>query len=254
MISVRGLAVTAVKATRLREVQSVALGRFGAEGNRRFYVIDERGQMVNGKRVGALQSVLAELSDHRLALTFPDGRVVEDRLSVGPPVKTQFFSLEREVPLLEGPWSEALSELARQRLRLVDAGEEGGVDRGAEAGVTLISRGSLGRLSSEAGLSSVDVRRFRMLIEVDGIAPHAEDHWIGRKVRIGEALVQFAGNVGRCMVTTRNPESGQVDLKTLHFLQSYRSDVDTTEPLPFGIYGSVLEGGTVRIGDRVTVQ
>ena len=254
MSTVVGLAVTAVKATRLRAVDSVTLGPSGAEGNRRFYLIDKRGQMVNGKRVGALQSVVADLRDQHLALTFADGRVVEGRVSIGSPVQTQFFSLQRELPLVEGPWSEALSELAGQQLRLVDAGDAGAVDRGPDAGVTLISRGSLERLSNEGGVSSVDVRRFRMLIEVDGIAPHEEDEWIGREVRIGDALVAFGGNVGRCMVTTRNPESGRVDLKTLHLLESYRSDVETTEPLPFGIYGSVLEGGTVRIGDRVTVQ
>jgi hypothetical protein len=31
----------------------------------------------------------------------------------------------------------------------------------------------------------VDVRRFRMLVEVDGVAAHAEDEWVGRTVRIG---------------------------------------------------------------------
>jgi uncharacterized protein YcbX len=93
-----------------------------------------------------------------------------------------------------------------------------------------------------------------MLVEVDGVDPHGEDEWIGRTVRIGEAQVAFAGNVGRCAFTTRDPETGLVDLKTLHLLRQYRGELTTTEPLPFGIYGSVAEPGTVRVGDRVTVQ
>ncbi len=35
-------------------------------------------------------------------------------------------------------------------------------------------------------------------------------------------------------------------------LGDYRTGLDTTEPLPFGIYGQVLVPGTVRVGDAVT--
>jgi uncharacterized protein len=70
-------------------------------------------------------------------------------------------------------------------------------------------------------------------------------------VRAGEALLRFEGHVGRCLVTSRNPESGTVDLPTLELLRGYRGELDSTEPLPFGIYGAVLEPGTVRLGDPV---
>ena len=33
---------------------------------------------------------------------------------------------------------------------------------------------------------------------------------------------------------------------------AYRRELDSTEPLPFGIYGEVLEGGAVSVGDEVT--
>jgi uncharacterized protein YcbX len=249
------LSVTAVKGTRLRSVDSISLGIDGAAGDRRFYLIDELGQMISGTRLGALVSVVADFRDPHLALTFPDGRTVEGEVSLGEPVETQFFSDARIGRLVDGPWSEPLSELVGHPLRLVQADNGAvAVDRGPDGAATLISRGSLERLSAEAGISAVDARRFRMLIEVDGVEPHGEDAWIGRRARIGEAEVEFAGNVGRCAFTTRDPESGQVDLKTLHLLQRYRGDIETTEPLPFGIYGSVLEPGTVRVGDRVTLE
>jgi uncharacterized protein YcbX len=185
----------------------------------------------------------------------PDGRTVEGVVSLGEPVETQFFSDARVGRLVDGPWAEPLSELVGQPLRLVQADDGAvAVDRGPDGAVTLISRGSLERLSAEASVSAVDARRFRMLIEVDGVGPHGEDAWIGRRARIGEAEVEFAGNVGRCAFTTRDPESGHVDLKTLHLLRTYRGDVETTEPLPFGIYGSVVEPGRVRVGDRVSVR
>ena len=92
-----------------------------------------------------------------------------------------------------------------------------------------------------------------MLIEVDGVDAHAEDGWVGRPVRIGEAVVRPRGHVGRCVITTRDPDTGDGDLPTLKLLAGYRRDLDTTEPLAFGIYGEVLEPGAVRLGDPVAV-
>ena len=56
------------------------------------------------------------------------------------------------------------------------------------------------------------------------------------RLQIGEAVVVPQGNVGRCAVTTQNPATGLVDLDTLKALPDYRGDVETTEPLPFGIH------------------
>jgi uncharacterized protein YcbX len=236
-------------------VDSFSLGVDAAAGDRRFYLIDELGQMISGTRLGGLPSVVADFREPQLKLTFPDGRVVEGVVSPGDRVETHFFSDTRPARVIDGPWTEPLSELVGQPLRLVQPDNGGvAVDRGPEGAATLISQGSLERLSAEAGVPSVDARRFRMLVEVDGIAPHAEDEWIGQQIRIGDALVAFGGNVGRCAFTTRDPESGRVDLKTLHLLRQYRGEVESTEPLPFGIYGSVVEPGTVRVGDRVTVR
>jgi uncharacterized protein len=100
----------------------------------------------------------------------------------------------------------------------------------------------------------VDGRRFRMLIEVDGIDAHEEDSWLRRSVRVGAALVRPHGHVGRCVITTRNPHTAEGDLDTLKLLATYRHKINTTEPLAFGIYGEVLEGGPVRVGDEVTVE
>lgn len=249
------LAVTPVKATRLHVVDQVVLGPHGVRENRRFYVIDARDRMVNSKVIGALQTVIAEYSDEErtLRLELPDGRVVSDEIRLGDPISTRFFSDTAQGRLVEGPWSEALSQVGGRPLRLVEAnGARGGVDRGADGSVSLISRASLDRLAEVAGEESIDARRFRMLIEIDGVGAHAEDRWVGRLVRVGEATVSFGGHVGRCLITSRDPDTGEVDLPTLDLLGSYRTGLDATEPLPFGIWGSVAEPGVVRVGDEVT--
>jgi MOSC domain-containing protein len=251
---VAGLAVTAIKATRLREVDQIELGRYGVRENRRFYLIDSRGRMINGKHIGGLQGVVADYSDKErtLRLEFPDGRVVEDEIRLGDRVTTRFFSEPMDGRLVEGPWEAALSACFGASLRLVEAGDGGtAVDRGEYGVASLISRASLARLARAGGADAIDARRFRMLIEIDGVGVHEEDQWVGRKVRIGEATVGFNGHIGRCIVTSRDPDSGVVDLPTLDMLGEYRHHIASTEPLPFGIYGQVLQPGTIRVGDEV---
>jgi uncharacterized protein YcbX len=57
--------------------------------------------------------------------------------------------------------------------------------------------------------------------------------------------------VGRCAITTQNPDTGKADLDTLKALAEYRGDVETTEPLPFGVHAAVAQPGRVRVGDLV---
>jgi MOSC domain-containing protein len=249
---VSGLATTAVKSTRLATVERIELDRSGARGNRAFCVVDEQGRMINAKRQGSLQTVCASQQDGRLELTFPDGSRAAGPLEYGGTLAIKFFSHACDAKLLVGPWSQALSDYIGEPLRVVQP--EIGVDRGRTGGVSVISRASIAHLAEVAAEDSVDPRRFRMLIEVDGVAPHEEDSWVRRKVRIGPALVMMHGNVGRCLVTGLDPETGVPTLPTLDLLGSYRRELETTEPLPFGIYGEVLEPGPVAVGDAVAVE
>ncbi len=205
--------------------------------------------MLNGKLVGGLQTVVGEYDGSALALRFPDGSEVRAPVAHGGRLEIRFFSDPCRARLLAGPWASALSEHLGRAVRLVEP--ERTVDRGREGGVSIVSRASLDRLAAEAGEARLDARRFRMLIEIDGTAAHAEDGWVGRRVRIGDAVVAAHGHVGRCLTTSRDPESGEVTLPTLDVLGGYRRKLESTEPLPFGIYGEVIKIGRVRIGDAV---
>jgi uncharacterized protein len=228
----------------------------GVRENRRFYLVDERGRMVNGKQIGELSELRAEYRDaeRTLTLTLPGGEPISGPVRLGGEIDTRFFSMTLRAPVVLGPWSDAISAHVGRSLRLVEADPaRKGVDRGDRGTVSLVSRGSLDRLAAVAGNGGeIDPRRFRMLVEIDGVDPHGEDAWVGSRVRIGEALVGFNGHVGRCLVTSRDPNTGTIDLPTLDLLREYRGDEPSTEPLPFGIYGEVIEPGTVRLGDPVS--
>ncbi|HTZ87728.1 MAG TPA: MOSC N-terminal beta barrel domain-containing protein [Solirubrobacteraceae bacterium] len=256
---VTALSLTPVKGLRIAPVERLVLDRDGARGDRRFYLVEERGWMVNGKHSRALNEVVAELDadehdgEEHLTLRFPDGSRVSAPVELGETLQTRFFSRPREARLLLGPFAAALSRHAEEELRFVQPVGGTAVDRGRRGAVSMISLGSLGRLAQLAGEPSVDARRFRMSIELDGVEPFAEEDWIERTIAIGETRVRLRGNVGRCIVTSRNPESGEVDLPTLDLLRELRSGVASSEPLPFGVYGEVAQPGIVRLGDRVEV-
>ena len=82
------LSTTPVKGLRIQRRDAVELDRVGASCNRRFYLVDERGKMVNGKVIGPLAAVVSEFDpgSDSLTMTFPDGErvagTVTDRKSV----------------------------------------------------------------------------------------------------------------------------------------------------------------------------
>jgi uncharacterized protein YcbX len=250
---VTALRITPVKGTQIRDVESVLLDRDGVRENRRFFLIDDQDEMVNATHLGLLHTIVSEYShaDRRLSLRFPDERVLADEVRLGPEVTTDFYGAPFPARLVLGAWSDAISDYVGKPLRLVEAGGCGAVDRGSIGTVTVISRASLERLAQQAQRPSFDCRRFRMLIEVDGIGAHEEDGWIGRTLRIGEAVVRGRGHVGRCVITNRDPETGQIDLQTLKILGTYRRGIGTTEPVAIGIFGEIVHPGEVRVGDAV---
>jgi uncharacterized protein len=248
------ISVTPVKGLALHHPDAVELTPSGVPGDRTFFLVDGNGRMISATRLGALVSVHAQhdADAGTLSLTFPDGRVVSEVIDLDEPVAVRFYGLKLEARPVRGPFSAALSELVGQPVHLMlRPPTRPGVDRGATGAATLISSASLQRLAEQAGVEQVDARRFRMTFEFAGVDPHAEDDWVGREVTVGDARLRITGHVGRCALTTRNPETGEVDLPTLRVLKAYRDDVDSTEPLPFGVAASVVEPGRVSVGDAV---
>jgi uncharacterized protein YcbX len=249
--------MTPVKSMRLQSVDAIELETTGVRGDRHFYVVDGQGDLVNAKRLPALLTIRPTVVDGRLTLLFPDESVVEgDPRDTDETIETNFYGRRVVGRIVDGPWAEALSEFAGKPVRLARTEREGdGVDRGRVAGATLVSTGSLEALRETLGAETpVDGRRFRMTIGIDGVEPHAEDDWIGERVRVGGAVVAVGAHVGRCAVTTRDPDTGVRDLETLDAIAAYRRDVPTLEPLPFGVWCAVVEPGRVAVGDPVEVE
>jgi uncharacterized protein YcbX len=247
------LSIAPVKALGLVHPDSVELEANGAVGDRRFWLVDETGRLYNNKRCGPLVQIRADWSPEteELALVFPGGRRVTGLAVPGAPIELQMYGEPRPSRIVDGPWAEALSGYTGEPLRLVSA-DATASDRAPEGGtVSLVSHASLERLAREAGADSpLDGRRFRMLFEIDGVAAHEEDSWLGRDVEIGSAVIRINGDVGRCVVTSHDPGTGITDVDTLGALARYRKE-GVVERLPFGVYGSVVRPGRATVGDPV---
>ncbi len=202
-IKVVRINTTPVKGTALRQAEEVSVQAEGVHANRRFHFIDARGTMINGKRVGELVRIHSDYDadDERLALTFPDGRRIEERIRLSAEtVTTDFYGRPVRGHVVEGPWAREVSGFAGLDLRLVHiSAQVTGTDVHP---VTLISRATMDHI--RAGSDGPRERwedRFRMLFELDGPAPYEEDGWIDRSVAIGDAVVRVIGPVPRCVVT-----------------------------------------------------
>jgi uncharacterized protein YcbX len=259
-MKVAWLYVAPVKGLSVEAREHIELGRSGVEEDRLFCLINEDGHMLNGKRLAPVTTIGAHFdpATDRLELRMPGGASVTGTARAGESIAvTMYGGHVASGHVVEGPWDAALSEQLARPIRLVRFdGPGSGHDRaGARAGATLLSLASLERLADEAGVDGpVDPRRFRMLIGVDGATAHEEDGWIGKRVRVGEAVIVPGGNVGRCKVTTMDPDTGITDLDTLDVLARYRGDVQSSERLAFGVWARIERAGRVALGDEIALE
>ncbi len=250
------ISIAPVKALHLVHPEEIELTHAGVVGDRRFWLLDGDDRLANGKRFPQLMQIRPEWDEASRRLTFelPGGERIDGIVEPGEPVEATLYGAPHPSRRVGGPWEEAIAELAGERLTLLWS-ERGAVDRGNDRGgwASIVSRGSLERLREEAGAPEApDGRQFRMLFEIDGVDAHEEDSWIGAHVRVGEALVAPLGDVGRCVVTTKDPDTGEHAFGTLDALAGYRRE-GVSEPLPFGVYCDVVQPGRVRVGDSVAV-
>ncbi len=248
-VTISQLAVAPVKGMRLQCTSEIEVGQHGIVGDREFLVIGEDGKLLLTSAVPELLQIDPAWDRARNVLTlgFPDGNVIQGRPELGAAASTRMYD-GRELPgwVIPGPLGTALSGYLGQPVRLFKrAPDHIGTD---DEPVTLMSEASLQALAPEFKGVVPDPRRFRMSITISGTDAWAEHGWGGQEVTIGAASLRVIAPVPRCVVTTRNPESGATDARTLHALARLRGKKDVT----FGVWCEVLRPGRIRVGDAIT--
>lgn len=253
---VASLSISPVKGLRLQHLSSVELTAQGAIGDRMFYLVDETGRLQSCTRHASLLQLRAEYdtTQGRLVISRSDEVLMDGTVEPGTAVSVDLHGLRtaKAAVLADAGWSRFFSGVIGKPVQLVQALEPAYDVQP----VTLIGSASVSALARRAGLPGVDARRFRMLIEFEGGEPHVEDSWDGLLLSVGGALLRGSGPVKRCAATTRNPETGEVDLQTLRLITDYRGRRHTVlgPGATFGTYAEVVEPGMVSVGDTLTVR
>src|SRR3954469_12291957 len=160
MLRVSRLSIAPVRSLGLEHLDSAELTEKGVLEDRRFYVIDEAGRLVDQLIAAALVQVQAHTDPEatRLRLAFPDGTVIDGQVELGEPVETDIHGRTGIGHVVVGPWADALEPFAGRRVRVVRCDGPGG-PRVANA-VSIISDGSMTRLARELGVGAIGSRRF----------------------------------------------------------------------------------------------
>jgi uncharacterized protein len=248
--------VTPVKGMALLHPTEIEVTPTGIPDDRRFFLSDEADRMVAGTAYGPLVQIVAryDARTELLTMRFPDGAEVSGATDkLGAPSVHDFYGRPVSAHSVEGPWAVVLSAYVGTPVRLVRCDREGdGIDIRP---LTMISRASIDDLAARGQHEGpLDSRRFRINLELAGCEPYEEDSWDGQEVAIGDARVRIQGAIPRCVVTTRDPETGTKDWNTLTQIARYRPRIEGDGGLPFGMYASVVESGRVRLGDAVTAS
>jgi len=142
---------------------------------------------------------------------------------------------------------------------------EAGLDSPVQVGaffdlfpLSMLTTSALARLNELQPKSRFDERRFRMNVIVDTAeGGFVENGWVDRTVSIGENVrLRVALPDPRCVMTTLPQEELPGDNDVLRGLARHnRLQVGEAGRFPcVGVYAVVQASGTIRIGDRVTVN
>ena len=197
---------------------------------------------MSGERIRESELTLAGLPDDRKVLVVgADGRVITARTHYRLLGLKGIIGEEGE-PLISGrPWNspEGL-ELVRQaagpgaRVILYE-----GVERFDILPLLVATDGAI-------ALMGFDGRRLRPNIVVGGVEGLAKRNWPGRRLRIGNGLIEAAQLRGRCVMMTYDPDTLQQDRSVLKRIVD---ELDGTMALDC----LVIEPGFIREGDPVTL-
>jgi uncharacterized protein len=158
--------------------------------DRRWALFDARNRPVNGKNHPAIHVVRSQFDLAALEVTI-DGRT---------------WSLAHQAEL----FAAAMSERLGHRLELREDTHQGFPDDTDSPGPTFVAEASLARVAAWFGLSVEQTRRrFRVNIEVGEAEPFWEDRLYGRAFTIGEVIVDAINPCARCIVPSRDAETGE---------------------------------------------
>ncbi|MEM6712646.1 MAG: MOSC domain-containing protein [Pseudomonadota bacterium] len=191
--------------------------------------------MVNQPTTGRMTARYDESSGHIL-ISALDGRT----LTVDPTDPTALEELASE--LVEGRLRGPLKLCAPSRR---DTGH--GFTDVPQNWISIQNQASIDKVSEAVG-TTLDPRRLRGNMLVEGIPAFEEEDLVGQTLEIGTLHVRVEEPINRCRAIDVNPDTSKVDQDLMRVLKGLR------DKRSLGLYAVVTKAGSVAVGDEVKTR
>ena len=253
MITIEKIHISPVKSLGLINRDKVYVSKTGIPEDRRFFLLDDANKLVTQRQIGKLTQILSDYCPNsgKLSLQFPDGSTLEDTIVSKDTVKVIMWGRRVTGDILEGSWSNKLSNYCGRSIRIVQTHKPGTTYD--EFPIAIMSKSTIEHISNLTSNKKVfESERFRPTFVLSGCNAYQEDEWIGQKIRIGDQLkVKVVSRDPRCVITTLNPMTGERDFDTIRLILNDRPNLNAAY---LGIYGIVDQAGTVTTNDKVSIS
>ncbi len=260
---VSSLAIYPLKSSAAIRCETVKVLGTGLQGDRRFMLTKLDGSFITGRTHPKITSISSYYRGEDLVLQHAS---CAELLLQPQKFSSSYFPtsvwgtsfMGQGCGLSADQW---ISELLGEPLRILYFGEQSKrkVDKHEvhEVGfadgfpLLLVNDNSLAHLNQRLPVP-ISMANFRPNIAITGLPAWQEDEWA--KIRIGEVLFELPKPCSRCVFTTVDPHTQQLDknIEPLKTLTSYRQEQDGTNVM-FGENMLALNSGTIKIGDKVEV-
>jgi uncharacterized protein YcbX len=140
--------------------------------------------------------------------------------------------------------AEAADRLSRLVGQPVTFARESTVSHFDDGPISLIARASVAAVAEARGVP-VDVRRFRANVLLDGLGAFGEEAWIGRRLRLGTAVLEVSAPSPRCVMV--NAETADLPAQPGNL-----AAIGRLHDGKLGVVATVIRPGRIREGDALT--
>ena len=110
--------------------------------------------------------------------------------------------------------------------------------------ISIINLNTVINLEKKIG-KKIDPTRFRGNLIIDNLEPWKEFDWIGKKVSIGDSILEVFRRTQRCAATNVNPENAIRDINIPNEINFYFGHLD------LGVYAKVKKTGVISVNDKL---
>ena len=129
--------------------------------------------------------------------------------------------------------------------QIIDRGQ-GAIWDYVDTPISIINAESVKALDKKLG-TNLDPARFRGNLIVEGLAAWEEFSWMGKRIQIGDCILDVHRPIDRCPTPGVNPETGERDVEVTPGLRDHFGHIYC------GMYAKVVQGGEIKNGDSIEV-